>query len=277
MSTWKLIESRLNDSLVPVYLTSQEYAIVQEAMSSVIRARLNEGSAWQVFEELSEAVTFSIPVKGLTQQQTDILKKKFPELEKQFKTGNSGTLLMVEPAVWQNIKKQITSDRSLRGLEATEDLLTKIDGALELIQGKAATDRERSVAPDFGKPGMTPTVAKPTGLNDPSQSATVPRYNPGSPSSASGGSVGSTLREPDQERELDPLEFDLDALHKAHGTTPTAKSKVKAQDVASMKGSGAAKTTVLDPSQQKKTDDMEDPRSWAEGIKLFNKLMQEAK
>jgi hypothetical protein len=238
-----------------------------------------------LFEEISEAVTFSIPVKGLSDEQKQMIVKKFPELASQFKSGNTGHLLMLEPAVWQNIKKQITLDRALRGLGPAEELLTKIDGALELIQGRAATDKNRAQSPDFGQPGMTPTIAKPTGLNHPSQSATAPRYSPppkpATPplaKQAKGGTPSSTMREP--ERELDPLDIDTDALHRAHGTTPSVtpamKAKSLAQSQAQMKGAGKPKTTVLDPKDQKKTDDMEDPSTWAEGVKLLNKLMREA-
>lgn len=49
-------------------------------------------------------------------------------------------------------------------------------------------------------------------------------------------------------------------------TSPPVKDqtngKVMAQDITSMKGSGAAKTTVLDPKDQKKSDDMVDPSTW---------------
>lgn len=270
MSAWDFIEKNMAHYPVPVFLTEAEYKIVEEAFASFISSRLNEGSSWSLFEQLSEAVTFSIPVKGLSDEQKQMLVRKFPELEKQFKSGNSGHLLMLEPAVWQNIKKQITSDRSLRGLGPAEELLTKIDGALELIQGRAMTDKSRAQSPDFGQQtGITPTQAKTTGFNDPSQAAVPPRYSASS-SAAPKGTVGSTIREP--EAELDPLDIDPDALAKLR-----AQNKVQAQDSASMKGSGKAKTTVLDPKDQKKTDDMEDPSTWAEGVKLLNKLMKEAK
>jgi hypothetical protein len=166
-------------------------------------------------------------------------------------------------------------------LGPAEELLTKIDGALELIQGRAATDKNRAQSPDFGQGGITPTIAKPTGFNDPSQSATAPRYTkpPAPPTPplakmAKGGTPSSTMREPEQE--LDPLDIDPDALARLRAQN-SRSSRVSAQDTASMQGAGKPKTTVLDPKDQKKTDDMEDPSTWGEGVKLLNKLMREAK
>lgn len=175
MSTWELIERRLNDSVIPVFLTNEEFELVKEAMSSYIKARLTESSAWDVYEQLSEAVSVSVPVKGLGQQHVEFLKKRFPQLSRaNFKSGNTGTVLMLDADTWKNIRDQISNDASLRGLTSAEETLEKIDSALKLVMPKAQLTPGK--APELGGKASDPTAAstRATTFNEPSVSGDMP-------------------------------------------------------------------------------------------------------
>lgn len=264
MGAWDLIEEKLDNQLIPIYLTNEEYALVEAALSSLIKSRLNEGaSAWSIFEQLAEAGSMKIPVKGLSKQAVDLIRRKFPTFASQFKQGNTGYLMMVEPNLLKSIRDQLQRDPQFSGLAPIEEFLDKATQALELVQGSAMAKAGRAQAPELPGKSSDPTaLAKSTGFNDPSVKGSVPpRF------------TGSTAQTPPP-RQMQPSITHEPSAIGGPATPFTNKAKVAAQDVTGSAGAQQAgvtdwskgKTTVLDPKKQQKTADMEDPEKWFENL-----------
>jgi hypothetical protein len=262
MNTWALLENISQHVPTPVKLSLREARVVKEALAHVMRDILESHSAWDMLENwgaLNESDVTS--VLGLSPYEVEIIKGF--ERGVQSKRGNTGEVVQLTPKTWLKIIQKLEQNSDyyntlLGGMSDVESLISKIRSRLSLDMGKKpASEPGAPVEPPPGLGGNLPTNQPPLGVTR-------------------GSAAHQSELGWDKLSSAEPEKLDL--------ATSGRTSRVQAQDVAGMQQakpqSGIALPTgakVQDPKDQEKTDDMEDPSTWFEGIKLLKKLVREAK
>jgi hypothetical protein len=242
VSAWELLEESLP---VSVGLTRAEIRVVQEALASIMKRQLSEGSIWPVLERtLNEEIK---PIKGLTPAELRVIQSTSPGRNINVKSGISGKVGVLPAASWSIIQKEIESNPDyyewmLRGEGTIQDLIQKIAGSTG--QAPAPTAPKASVPSIIpnkvsagpgteykGLPGKTAPVGK---INL-TQAPAVP---PPAPTAGGNGSPFSSRA-----------------------------AKVKQQDIAGMQGSTLSQKqtgNMLSPDADKGEE--EDPTKWFESV-----------
>lgn len=212
MSVWDLIERKLSQIPVSIWLTEAELYAVKEASYGKVLA-------WAIIE--------SAPVKGLSPQEVNIIRQHPAGAKAKSKMGNTGEVMMMEPAAWKQVRDELEANREYYNMmvlhdKSIDDLIGKIDNSLQLSMGNKYAPKSRPEPDLSGNPADKTHVTY-----DPEKHK--PSYEP---------------------------------LAKVKLAKSPFSSKVRKQDADQMAGATQVKTTVQDPKQQQQTADMEDPNHW---------------